>query len=334
MTNNNSVVFDKAEQITQIAVNGVQMADVAAFVSLNLDSLRRELTEHMQRVNADLQARIETLSKQRGKCLSISDLGTFRAYIKMLETYSDRPDEDLGAVLCDVLANSLDAERASVLRTSLLEAVDTARLLNQSQLRLLAFIFLLRNCWFTAVDSLKSFETLVKDVIWTFRPTDLSSPILPKHLEFSKCTTFVAREMLISRMLTNSYLPALQTTEGEIKSRADIVASVGESLNTNALPETSRLSRQVFDIHQISQDMNPRQHKNDNYTTRRGRENIEAEKIVVELIKSLEDGERVYAEWATSPIKNHVLTPVGMVLAISTLRNELGYDFPYAMWIH
>jgi hypothetical protein len=61
---------------------------------------------------------------------------------------------------------------------------------------------------------------------------------------------------------------------------------------------------------------------------------MDAERAVVELIKGLENGERIYAEWATSPIKNHVLTPVGMVLAISTLRNELGYDFPYSAWIH
>ena len=185
------------------------------------------------------------------------------------------------------------------------------------------------------IDTWGSFETFVKNILWKFCPEGLESQVLPKHLEFSKCTTFVSREMLISRMLTNSYLPAITSHTNDTLSVLEIISSCNECLNTNAIPEASRLSRQVFDLYKLDRTLAPNSEKMGHYNTRKGNdEHRDSEKKVIDLILSCKNGERTYIEWATSPIKNHVLTPVGMVLAISFIRNELGCDLDYSKWIY
>ncbi|MCK5762910.1 MAG: hypothetical protein KAH05_02205 [Clostridiales bacterium] len=335
MTDKQSIISAKARDVTQITINGVQMSEVASFVELNLESLRKELTVNSQYVNLLLEKKIDDLSRKLKRELSVSDLGTFRFYVKLVETYSERPEKELANILCDILAESLPSEKGSILRSSLHEAIDIARLLNQSQMKLLAFIFLLRNCIFKNINSFGSFEIFVKEILWRFYPDGLSSQVLPKHLEYSKCTTFVAREMLISRMLTNSYLPAIENEKLCAVNVMEIMASGSECHNTNALPEASRLSRQVFDLHNLSREFAPNVEVSSHYNPKKGNdEHKEIEKKVISLIVSCPNGEKTYVEWASSPIKNHVLTPVGMVIAISTIRNELGYDLDYSKWIY
>ena len=134
-------VSEISDEITNLTVNGVQLADSTSFVELNIDKLRKELTVHSEYINDLLERKIQEVSSKYNNEFTIKDLSTLRFYVKLLETYSDRPDAQLANILCDMLATSLPTEQGSILRVSLFEAIDTARLLNHSQLNMLAFIF-------------------------------------------------------------------------------------------------------------------------------------------------------------------------------------------------
>ena len=328
-------IIDNSNNVSNITMNGVQLEEVASFIKINIDSLRRELTANSQYISLLLEKKIDETSKKLNQELSIRDLGTLKFYVKLIETYSERPEKELADILCDILASSLPSPSGSILKSSLHEAIDTARLLNHSQMKLLAFIFLIRNCVCDKVKTWGDFEIFVKNILWRFCPEGLYSQVLPKYLEYSKCTTFVAREMLISRMLTNSYLPAISNVEDSVFSWEEIIRSCGECTNSNAVPEASRLSRQVFDLYNLNRDLAPNMDNSGHYSTRKGNdEHKDIEKKIIELIVSCPNGEKTYIEWATSPIKNHVLTPVGMVIAISTIRNELGCNLDFNKWIY
>lgn len=328
-------IVDNSTSVSNITMNGVQLDEVASFIKLNIDSLRRELTANSQYINLLLEKKIDETSRKINRNLNIQDLGTLKFYVKLVETYSERPEKELANILCDILANSLPSSSGSILRSSLHEAIDTARLLNHSQMKLLAFIFLIRNCTLDKINTWGDFEIFVKNILWRFCPEGLSSQVLPKHLEYSKCTTFVAREMLISRMLTNSYLPAIDNDASSSFSWMEIIESSGECSNSNAIPEASRLSRQVFDLYNLNRDFAPNMENSGHYSTRKGNdEHRKIEKKIIDLIISCPNGEKTYIEWAISPIKNHVLTPVGMVIAISTIRNELGCELDFNKWVY
>ena len=315
MSGNQKIISGKANNISQVTnynnnvvVNGISDSEFFSLLKINIEELQKTNEQNRRLIDELLKDKIDYISKKKNEDLSISDLGELMRYIKTIEIYSERPDKDLANILCDILSYSLGHNSGSILRISLHEAIDTARMLNQAHMKLLAFIFLIRNCINPRIHTWDNFQVFVKDILWRFAPDGLDSQILPKHLEYSKCTTFVAREMLISRMLTNSYLPAIQNNQGATYTKKEILGSFEECNNSNAIPESSRLSTQVFDLYGLDKSLSPNRETHSHYRTRKGNSDHKKEEMkVINLIKDCPEGERIYVEWAMSPIKNHVL---------------------------
>lgn len=174
---------------------------------------------------------------------------------------------------------------------------------------------------------------MISDILWEFKPVGLDNFLTIKHLELTGCTSFVNREMTISRMLLNNYLDVVGKMDNqEFYPSKKIRESVKPSYNSNALPEYSRLSETYFNNFGLDRSF-ACQKNEDSIKSRKGQEEFSKEKKVVDFIKELDDGHKILAQWVTSPIKNHILTSVGMVLAISTLRNRGYSEFKYLDWI-
>lgn len=329
---------------------GVDYEQILRYIDSNTKNLEDKINQHLnlslELVKKEFARKLEILQftlKQESYQFNM-DIGTLRTIHQIKNIYSDYPDNDLLSRLCDILVYLVVApesdSRMTMLRITLSEAINTAKLITREHLKLLAFIFLIRNCKFKNIKCLDTFKFFLSEILWKFKPNNLSNIILPKHLEFSRCTTFVNREGTIEKMLVNTYLPVLEIKESSVSSDLltieFIFSSVIQNLNLNAIPETSRLSKQFadsFNLNQIEESEEIKYSKQDYCSSRKGSESKKSAQFVVDLLKNLDNGEQIQNEWVYSPIKNHVLTPVGMVLAISFIRQEFNLDLPYHKWI-
>ncbi|EUB72669.1 hypothetical protein PMI27_004591 [Pseudomonas sp. GM41(2012)] len=252
--------------------------------------------------------------------------------------YARNGDKDLGDLLVDLLVDRSKQEQRDILQIVLNESLATAPKLTDSQLAVLAMIFLFRYTQSQWIGNHQILGEYLDRYVLPFSSKLVKNDACYQHLDFTGCGSIEAGEAPLEHILDHHYsgLFLKGFEQSEIVSR-EISIGLDSNFFIPCLNDSSKIQVRANNLTMLNQNLN-----NHNISTEDQEKIIELfsmgkmsnPEIREKCISIRPFMETVFDSWENSKIKSFTLTSVGMAIGHANIKRLTGEFASLSIWIN
>lgn len=260
------------------------------------------------------------------------------ALFTVQKEYARNGDKDLGDLLVDLLVDRSKREQRDILQIVLNESLNTAPKLTESQLAVLAVVFLFKYTQNYSIGNHEMLGEYIDKHVAPYASKVVKNQACYQHLEFSGCGSISLGSIDLAELLGRTYqgqfLKGFDATEitargissGQdgrlfikclndplkIQVRANSHERLDEALETFAIhPEDRPKIKGLFDTGKMT--------------------NEEIKSKVISIRPYMAE---LFQVWSDSPMKNFTLTSVGIAIGHANVKRLVGEFANLSIWIN
>ena len=327
--------------VTKVGLSYAEVREVA------LDIFRANFYELAGAAKETARARAEEiteeflkkLEKDNPAGLGKSEDPDFQyALFTVQKEYARNGDKDLGDLLVDLLVDRSKHDQRDILQIVLNESLSTAPKLTETQLSVLAIIFLFR---YTQNHGIGNHDLLAKyfdQQVFPFAERLVKNASCYQHLEFTGCGSIQMGEVSLEQILEQTYqgqflkgfdaseiqargvsvgmdgrffIPCLNNPE-KFQVRANNRETLEQNIDAAAISADDKAKMlALFDVEKMS--------------------HAEIRETCVKMRPYME---KVFDTWSDSPMKSFTLTSVGMAIGHANIKRLIGEFASLSIWIN
>jgi hypothetical protein len=327
--------------ITQVGLSYTEVRDVA------LDVFRSNFYQLAGPAMETAKARATEITEDFLKKLQAEHPDGFKkgqdpdfqhALFTVQKEYARTGDKDLGDLLVDLLVDRSKQDQRDILQIVLNESLATAPKLTETQLSVLAIIFLFR---YTQNQGIGNHDLLAKyfdQHVLPFSERLVKNPSCYQHLEFTGCGSIQMGEISLEQVLEQTYqgqfLKGFEASEiqtrdvtvgmdsrffipclnnpAKFQVRANNRKTLEQSIDANAISADDKAKiLALFDVEKMS--------------------HAEIRETCIKLRPYME---KVFDTWSDSSMKSFTLTSVGMAIGHANIKRLIGEFASLSIWIN
>lgn len=252
--------------------------------------------------------------------------------------YARTGDKDLGDLLVDLLVDRSKQDQRDILQIVLNESLNTAPKLTDTQLAVLAVIFMFRYTQNQGIGNHQMLGEYFDRQVLPFSSKLVKNDSCYQHLEFTGCGSIQMGEIALEGILEQTYQGQFLKgfDHSEIASREVSIGLDGKFFMT-CLNDPTKLQVRANNKKLLEQHLEANAISSDDKTKiialfdlgKMSHAEIREKCIAIRPYMEL-----VFNTWADSPMKSFTLTSVGMAIGHANLKRLIGEFASLAIWIN
>jgi len=260
------------------------------------------------------------------------------ALFTVQKEYARNGDKDLGDLLVDLLVDRSKQEQRDILQIVLNESLNTAPKLTESQLAVLAVVFLFKYTQNYGIGNHQMLGEYLDKQVAPFASKVVKNNACYQHLEFSGCGSIgfggISLEQILGQTYQGQFLKGFEQTEvsdrgisigtdprffvpclndpSKIQVRANSKEILDKNLEAHAIPLEDRAKiTALFDVGKMN--------------------DAEIRDKCISIRPYMSD---LFECWAGSPMQNFTLTIVGIAIGHANIKRLVGEFANLSIWIN
>lgn len=260
------------------------------------------------------------------------------ALFTVQKEYARNGDKDLGDLLVDLLIDRSKQEQRDILQIVLNESLSTAPKLTESQLAVLAVIFLFKYTQDLGIGNHQIFGDYLDKYVAPFTSKIVKNRTCYQHLEFSGCGAIGIAERSLESIFGTNYqgqflkgFDAKEITERGISICLDqrfFIPCLNDPSKVQVRANSKELLDKNFEAHAIT----PEDRSKITSLFDAGKMNDAEIKDKCIAIRPYMAG--LFETWSGSPMKNFTLTSVGIAIGHANIKRLVGVFANLSIWIN
>lgn len=327
-----------------ITTTGISYADVR---DVALDVFKSNFYELAGQAKQIAQTRAEEITEEFLKKLQTEHRDGFEksqdpdfqyALFTVQKEYARTGDKELGDLLVDILVDRSKQDQRNILQIVLNESLSVAPKITDSQLAILAIIFVLEYTQNYGVGSHEKFGEFLDTHVAPFVQKLAKNEASYQHLEFTGCGSHTLMRQSLEEILGNSYkgLFLKGFDESELKARQIdqnlISLNFVPCLNDNTKIQVNAISNDFLEKKLNSQEVTGEVRGKIISMFDFGKmNNSEIKNKCIEIRPYMTT---IFDVWSNSPMGSFSLTSVGMAIGHANIKRLIGEFANLSIWIN
>jgi hypothetical protein len=260
------------------------------------------------------------------------------ALLTVQKEYARTGDKDLGDLLVDLLVDRSKYEKREILQIVLNEALNTAPKLTESQMAVLALIFLFKYTQNYAVGNHDQLGVFLDRHASPFISKVVKNQACYQHLEFCGCGSISIAQIKLETVLGKTYQGLfLKGFDRSEIANSDISMGLDRNFFINCLNEPSKLQVNALNMDGLDQkikegSISPKDRDKITRLFETGKMSDEEIKEKCTLIRPYMSD--LFESWSASSMQNLTLTSVGIAIGHANIKRYVGEFADLSIWIN